>query len=73
MSLVITGNINQINTIVASGNKKFLHPDPEPSICKFHYRLTVLILFTFCLLVTSTFWIAGENDMKKRNNNWKCF
>ena len=62
MSLVITGNINTIKSTLSSFDQKFLHPDPEPSSCKFHYRLTVLLLFVFCLLVTSTFWIAGVQN-----------
>ena len=60
MSLVITGNINAFKSTIAFRSKDVIDPDPECATATFHYRLTTITLFIFCLLVTSTYWIAGE-------------
>ena len=36
--------------------------NPEGSVLTLHYRATVLLIMTFCLMVTSTEWIAGEQN-----------
>ena len=65
MSLVITGNINAFKSTLAFHSKEIIQPDPEPATAKYHYRFTTITLFIFCLLVTSTYWIAGEKQTKK--------
>ena len=59
MSEVIKGNIGSIKTAFTFREKDIVDPTPEPSVSKYHYRLTTILLFASCLLVTSTYWIAG--------------
>ena len=40
--------------------EKFGEPKPEGEISRFHYRGTVMIIMAFCLLVTTTEWVAGK-------------
>lgn len=67
MSLVITGNINAFKSTLAFRAKEIIPPDPEPATAKFHYRFTTITLFIFTLLVTSTYWIAGDKQKNKNN------
>ena len=40
--------------------EKFGEPEPEGVISRLHYRLTVMLIIAFCLLVTTTEWVAGK-------------
>ena len=40
--------------------EKIGEANPEGAVCPLHYRGSVLLILTFCLLVTSTEWIAGK-------------
>jgi len=43
--------------------EKFGEPNPEGAIARMHYRGTVMLIATFCLLVTTTEWVSGTDSI----------
>jgi len=43
--------------------EKFCQPQPEGLVLRAHYRGTCLMILCFCLLVTTTEWISGNDSV----------
>lgn len=43
--------------------EKYTEPNPEGLVSSFHYRGTMMIIISCCLLVTSTEWVAGTESI----------
>ena len=43
--------------------EKFCEPQPEGLVQRAHYRGTTILILAFCLLVTTTEWISGQDTI----------